>query len=223
MQYWAQFIDNPNVSEAFRAHAQRQYALGEHNRVEQQAQEQETYKNKRELWEKDDAAYKKHIREAHDREVEQSIKLNGLELTRANIAEAYHKAGRPREQALEQADIDIAKGKLAIQEAQQKVAAGVRDTVDGRIIRYGEGGVPGDITPKPVPEDIKPNEYQAKELKFLERAIGSRQQFGDLKALTGLKDATLAATPFAGNYFASPAYQAQHAAAFRWISAVLRD
>jgi hypothetical protein len=224
MQYWAQFIDNPNVSEAFRAHAQRQYALGEHNRAEQQAQEQETYKDKRELWQQKQTAYEKFNREEHDRNIEQLIKLQGVEKTNADLEEAYYKRGIPREQAREQARLDILKARREVSKPDTVTAAGTQferqRTPEGAV--SGEYKVPAGL---PEAEEKAPTEGQAKAIEFVKRTQPDLEKadsnLGYGKALTSYREAGIAEIPGVHHLLLSEAYKNARDAYGNWGSAFL--
>jgi hypothetical protein len=195
MRHWSQYMDNPNVSEELRTHAQRQFKLGDEYRKETQTRQFEAYKDQRERWQKKADDYDKFMRESVDRTIKQLGERVGVQKTQAETTTA-----------------------------EQKAAEGQVQAIEGRIYKHDPAtGRYADVTPSVAPENIKLTEKQSNELKFLERAVGARQQFGDMKSLTSFKDTALGAIPGAGNYLVTPAYQTQRTAAYRWIAAVLRD
>lgn len=248
-QYWQRFIDSPNASPELQAHAQRMYNAEEVYRREISAGQQNEYIDKREAWQAARLARQKHEREANDRRIDQSIKLHGLEKTRQEIAKGYFDAGRPRQQALDKADLDISeatgriekqeyertqrpleeRGKLAtVQKAERELATPETKEIGGVIYQRTPatpGAPPGEwkVAPGSPKKETKITETDSKSLLGFRRSMIAASQIpGDAGILAGLKDSATGKIPVAGNYWVSPEYQRAASAAGAWIRHTIR-
>src|SRR5262245_59038428 len=225
VEYWTNILNQRGISDFLRERAQKQIELGEKHRLETQAIEQEEYKNARERWEKKRDEYDKFKREAHDRDIEQLVKLHGLEKTRADLEKAYYDAGLPREQAARQAALDIQKAERAVAEPHRFQAEGTQyeQQYDPRTGRYG----PAAVTPgAPAPEEKPVTETQASAKQFVERALPEIRLLAEMKngvAMTYFKDGILASRlPFGlSNAAVSDDYRRANAAFGNFGSALM--
>jgi hypothetical protein len=215
MQYWAQFIDNPNSSPEMRAHALRQYNLGDQYRKELEARQQQDYIDQREAVQKhnllvdelkrkepervlkeriDRLAIEEQQHKATLRPTElQQVQVN-LEKSRADLEDALYKQGIPREQARVQADLAIAEARRKVVEPYRFSAGSTQfqQLYDPRTGTYGPAGV---IPGAPPAEEKARTEADIKVNNFVDRATPEVRQLrasGNGIALTYFKDDVLA-------------------------------
>lgn len=248
---YLRIMNDPKYSDEMRARAEKAYHDEEKFRLEIQSIQQETYKDKRERWQTLRDAKDKFDREAYDRNIDQSIKLHGLEDTRGKIYDAAFARGIPRQQALDKADAEIAEARQRIAKeeyrianerpvaertaaaqatkAEQEAAATETREINGVVYERTKAmpGVPASdwrLSPGgPNKEQKALTAEQAKTVKFLQRATVASSQLGDSSVLAGFKDTQAGRVPLTGNYWVSPEYQRAHSAAFTWLLSVLRD
>jgi hypothetical protein len=118
--------------------------------------------------------------------------------------------------------LEIAKLQNEITEGEQKIAAGVRDTVEGRIIRYDAKGNPVDITPKQAPEDIKLPAESQKALELYQMGRYATRGMGDAAILASGPQRVLGGVPIFGNALVKEKYQLEQSRANAWVQAFLR-
>jgi hypothetical protein len=118
--------------------------------------------------------------------------------------------------------VELRSKELANQEAQQKVEAGQHTVFNGRILKNVDGAWV-DVSPTLNPDNIQMNEGQTKTLRYLERGLMARSQFGDLEKLTSLKGQTQANVKYIGNYLTSDEYKSAAGARDAWLINIVRD
>lgn len=215
MQYWSQFIDNPNSSPEMRAHALRQYNLGDQYRKELEARQQQDYVDQREAVQKHNLLVDELKRKEPERILKERIDRLAIEeqqhkaalrpnelaksqvdldKARADLEDALYKQGIPREQARVQADLSIAEARRKVVEPYRFSAGSTQfqQLYDPRTGTYGPAGV---IPGAPPAEEKARTEADIKVNNFVDRATPEVRQLrtsGNGIALTYFKDDVLA-------------------------------
>jgi hypothetical protein len=214
---------SPHVIEALKQENLRE----ELQRKDIQTKQQADYEFKRGRHYKSVDEYDKWIREG---KLDEYVKRVGAEKAQSDLEEAYYKRGIPREQARMQADIDIQKGRRAVNKPNTFMAEGTQyeQSIDPRT------GLPSSsyvVSPgAPAPEKKAPTETAAKAIQFVLRsqrdldAMDRDMDYG--KALTSRVDNAkhmigqmLPGTTGAG--LPSVAYRNAHDAFGNWGAAFL--
>jgi len=242
--YWAQYMNNPRVSEQMQHHAKRMYDAEEGYRKELMTRQENEYINDREKWEAATLAKQKDRIEAPVRAITQQVQRLAieeaqhkaslrpaeaekarvdLEKARADLEEAIFKQGVPRGQALEEANLRIAQARRNVSKPDSISTGGttMERPYDASGTPTGPYAVPpGAPQPK---EDL--TETQAKAVQFVLRTkpdldkLEHELQGG--KALTSFKDAALDMTPGVGNKLVSDEYRRARDASLNWGAAFL--
>src|SRR5262245_48581376 len=140
-QYWLNVM-NADVSQEAKIRAKQYFDLEEGYRSSLTAQDQETYRNERERWEKKKDEYEKGIREAPaERAKRQSVRLAN-EKSQADLEKMYFEAGEPRRQA-------IIKDALAIKKAEQDLASPDVQMINGVPFQRPKGDPNAPLVPVP--------------------------------------------------------------------------
>jgi hypothetical protein len=220
-------MNNRNFSDDAKAFAKQQFEIEEKIRSELTARREADYTHARTRWDKRRDEKDKFDREADDRGIDQMIKRGAIEKAQAELEEMYFKRGVPRQQAVEQAGLEIKQKQLGIAKSEREAGTWDEKVIDGQIWRARPATAttpqgPWEVAPgSPKKENL--TETQAKTVKFMQRAVVASSQLGDASILAGLVDTAKGKLPVGGNYWVSPEYQKAQNAAFTWAQAVLRD
>ena len=220
-------MNNRNFSDDAKAFAKQQFEIEEKIRSELTARREADYTHARTRWDKRRDEKDKFDREADDRGIDQMIKRGAIEKAQAELEEMYYKRGLPRQQAAEQAGLEIRQKQLGIAKSEREAGTWDEKVIDGTIYRARPATAttpqgPWEVAPgSPKKENL--TETQAKTVKFMQRAVIASSQLGDASVLAGLVDTAKGKIPIGGNYWVSPEYQKAQNAAFTWAQAVLRD
>jgi len=220
-------MNNRNFSDDAKAFAKQQFEIEEKIRSELTARREADYTHARTRWDKQKDEKDKFDREADDRGIDQMIKRGAIEKAQAELEEMYYKRGLPRQQAADQAGLEIRQKQLGIAKSEREAGTWDEKVIDGQIYRARPATAttpqgPWEVAPgSPKKENL--TETQAKTVKFMQRAVVASSQLGDASILAGLVDTAKGKLPVGGNYWVSPEYQKAQNAAFTWAQAVLRD
>lgn len=234
--------NDPRYSEQRRARAKEAYQEEERFRLEIQNQQQETYKDERERWQVLRDAKDKFDREAHDRLIDQSIKLHGLEKTRQDmglttvqIQEALGRVEKQEYERTTQRQQEEQQRGLNIAKSQQEVQAGKAPphiTNEGQLLIWDQDSRTYKARPPDPPGEGQPNiklsETQAKTFDNLQKADIAHEQYkripnADQVLAQGLQDELAGKIPFFGNAALSSRYRRARNAALNVVTAHLRE
>jgi hypothetical protein len=236
-RYWLGIMNSRNFDTPYREEAKREFEIEEKARAEAQQRLEADYIDKREAAQANNLLRQKLLREEPDRmrkalgerlDIEKKMReettLAPLETEIKRHEEALKKAELAREPVLaETARQALEKAKLDYEQAKFNLSTGKEHVINGVVYRQAPGDTGYTAAPGSPVEKEKLTEVQAKQIKFMQRAVVAHSILGDGSVLGGFQDSIKGKIPIAGNYLVSPEYRRAVTAAYTWMQAVLRD
>ncbi|MET0710045.1 MAG: hypothetical protein ABWY82_24855 [Tardiphaga sp.] len=180
------------------------------------ARREADYVNRRERWEKQRDAKDKFDREKDDRQIDQLIKRGQFEKAQAELEKMYYERRVPREQAEEQARLEIAQKRRNLEKPDTVAVAGTH-------MERPAGDLKAPFT---VPAGLPPakeeplTEPQAKAVQFVIRVTPDLQLFDNElrygKVMSNPTEAARASVPVLGNMTMSDEYRRASNAVGNW-------